>query len=427
MAAVYWFTSAAGPGSQLASILLASLASMVMSLWISQDIRFKDTPVGWLLVLALGIRLIATQASPLLEDDHYRYLWDGFQTATTANPYRWAPSHFFGSELDGPLWGAVLSAINNPDIPTIYGPALQGLFALAYWVNPGHIGAVQALMWGVELMTLWLLSRFGTPVRWLLIYAIHPAVLKEAMASAHPDGLVGVLLLLAVLAWQGRRPVLLGTVLGIAVATKISALIALPFFLLVAINQTSADSRVKPLAWAGSVLLVFCASLAVCYAPFLRIGGADWNALAVFAQQWRFNPLLYRLLEPLTPAGGTRGVAGLCVLIALAVLWWRWLRSGVHATSAIPPVDTALLLLLLFSPVVNPWYWLWALPVAVYRRKPVIVGLAAIGAVSYLNSTVLSQMGWIVGSQSFSVPWGLTWLQIAVAFLLWCYTAKRHR
>ena len=70
MAAVYWFTSAAGPGSQLASILLASLASMVMSLWISQDIRFKDTPVGWLLVLALGIRLIATQASPLLEDDH---------------------------------------------------------------------------------------------------------------------------------------------------------------------------------------------------------------------------------------------------------------------------------------------------------------------------------------------------------------------
>ena len=421
MAAGHWLASSEGPGAQLASILLASLVGLVICVWIGQDARFNAVPISWLLTFAMGIRLLATQASPLLEDDHYRYLWDGFQTATTGSPYRWAPSYFFGGGLDGPLWSDVLGAINNPDIPTIYGPVLQGLFAFAYRMNPGQVGAIQAVLWAIELVTLGLLARAGTPMRWLLVYAIHPAVLKEAMASAHPDGLLGLLLLLAVLAWQGRRPLLLGLVLGLAVAAKVSALVTLPFFLLVAIDRTSAAGRITPLAWGATVAVAFGASLALCYLPFLWMGGADWRALAVFGQQWRFNPLLYRLLELLTPAGGTRAVAALCLLIALATLWWRWIRIDVHAPRAIPPVDTALLLLLLFSPVVNPWYWLWALPVAVYRQRPLIVGVAAVGALSYVNSTVISQIAGSVSPQSFSVPWAATWLQIGVIFFTVAY------
>lgn len=413
----YWLASAASPGQQLASILLSTLLSLAVSLFIGREPRFNRIPAVWLFAVAGCLRLLATQASPLLEDDHFRYLWDGFQTVESGNPYRWAPSHFFGTEHDSTGWGAVLGNINNPDIPTIYGPLLQGLFALAYLLNPGHLGGIQAILWGVDLLTLWLLVREGTPVRWLLVYALHPVVLKEAMISAHPDGLLGLLLLFAVLAWQKRRPVWLGIALGLAVATKVSALVALPFFLVPACVPATIRSRHVTFVWVGSIGIAFCASLALCYGPFLWAGAADMRALVVFSQQWRFNPLLYRLLEQVTPVGATRAAAGLCLLIALTTAWWRWLRNGIHTPHAIPPVDTALLLLLLFSPVVNPWYWLWALPVAVYRRRPMIVTLAIVGAVSYVNGSVLAQIGWKTGIPDFSVPWVLTWLQLGVVLL----------
>jgi alpha-1,6-mannosyltransferase len=427
MVSGYWFTSAAGPGPQLASILLGALVGLALCLWIWRDSRFVRIPPIWLFAVAGAVRLLATQASPLLEDDHYRYLWDGFQTVSTGNPYRWAPSHFFGTERDDANWGAVLGGINNPDIPTIYGPVLQGLFVIAYGVNPGHVGAIQGILCGIDLLTLWLLARSGTPMRWLLVYAIHPLVLKEAMASAHPDGLVGLLLLLAVLAWQRRRPIWLGIALGLAVATKVSALVAMPFFFVPAVASASMPSRQITLTWVGIVGVAFCTSLALCYAPFLSMGGADWRGLAVFGQQWRFNPLLYRLLEQVTPAVVTRAAAGMCFVSALAIVWLRWLRCGVHEPRAIPPVDTALLLLLLLSPVVNPWYWLWAFPVAVYRGRLLVVGLAALGAVSYVNSTVMTQIGWSAGPQGFSVPWAMTWLQIATVVLLWLTTARLDR
>ena len=64
---------------------------------------------------------------------------------------------------------------------------------------------------------------FRSGARWLLAYALHPMILKEAMVSAHPDGLVAVWLLLALLAWRRERLFFTGLLLGLAVATKVAA------------------------------------------------------------------------------------------------------------------------------------------------------------------------------------------------------------
>jgi len=40
-------------------------------------------------------RAIGFFAFPVLEDDIYRYLWDGRQTVVNGNPYLQAPSDFF--------------------------------------------------------------------------------------------------------------------------------------------------------------------------------------------------------------------------------------------------------------------------------------------------------------------------------------------
>ena len=208
---------------QLLAVLVGTSLGGAAVLWIALDQRFARLPVRWALSLALLLRLIAIQASPLLEDDHFRYLWDGLRTATALDPYRLPPSACFGASALSPAWQDVLSGINNPDVPTLYGPVLQWLFAAAHLLLPGDVFAIQALLLVVDMAVPSLLAHQGVGTRGVLMLAVHPLVLKEAMASAHPDGLVALLLLLALTAWQGRRAAVVGVMLGLAVCAKVAA------------------------------------------------------------------------------------------------------------------------------------------------------------------------------------------------------------
>ena len=404
-------------GRALAAVLAGACVGGAALLWIALDRRFERMPAIWILGLALLLRLIAAQASPLLEDDHYRYLWDGLRTATGFDPYRLPPSAYFGDNRLSAHWQDILGGINNPDIPTIYGPVLQGLFALGYWIAPGRLGAIQALLLVVDMAVLVVLVRQGAGARWLLAYAVHPLVLKEAMASAHPDGLVALFLLLALLAWQRRRAAWVGVMLGLAVGAKVAALVALPLLLLAPAQPraTLASRRVRWVLAAGSA---FAAMLALLYLPFILAGGSDAAALGTFGSQWRFNPLLYRVVEALVPAGAARPSAALLIVVGIGMIIWRWRRHLRRTgTPVLPPLDAAFVLLLLLSPVVNPWYWLWALALSARLGRCWVAAGGVIAVLSYLNSTVLFETALWHGPEpaaQYLVPWPLALIQVAV-------------
>ena len=417
---------------QLLGVLLAASLGAAVVAWVALKPRFDETPLWWVLGLALVLRLIAVQASPLLEDDHYRYLWDGLRTATALDPYRLAPSAFFADQQLPLMWQDVLSGINNPDIPTLYGPVLQGFFALAYAIAPAKVAAVQCLLLLVDMGVLLLLARSGVRARWLLVYAIHPLVLREAMASAHPDGLVALFLLLAMMAWQRRAPVWVGGLLGLAVATKVVALVALPMLLChpqVSTLMIASDAR-RFVFWALRLGAGFVITLALLYAPFVWVGGSDMASLATFGNQWRFNPLLFRGFEWLLPTNLARPMAALVVVLVVAGVTWSWWRTKADGGSRFPPVHLALILLLLFAPVVNPWYWLWALAPALMAGSRVVAVVASVAALSYLNTTVLAEAGWMsqVGAGPYKVSGVLAAIQIAVlATAWWLDRQQRHR
>lgn len=416
--------SGESPRDQLAAVLISAGLGGAALLWVACERRFEHLPVAAVLGLALVLRLIAAQASPLLEDDHYRYLWDGLRTATGFDPYRLPPSAFFGNTDLAPQWQDILGGINNPDIPTIYGPVLQWLFALAYWIAPGQLGALQALLLAADMALLGLLVRQGTGTRWLLAYALHPLVLKEAIASAHPDGLVAWALLLTLIAWKQRAAARVGVMLGLAVGVKVAALVVVPLLLLAPQPpQGAAPTRAGAARWALVLSASLCATLAVLYAPFLLSGGSDASALAVFGSQWRFNPLLYRAVEVLVPAAGARLVAAVLIVVGIVALCWQLQRQARSAAvlgipPPLPPIDLALVLLLLLSPVVNPWYCLWALALSVLYGRSWVVAGGVVASVSYLNSTVLFEAGgWgALGNVAapYSVPWPLMMFQLLV-------------
>jgi len=216
-----WGGAQAGSSTrQLIATLGGAALGCAALLWLAFDKRFARVPLRWVFALALLLRAVAAFASPLLEDDHHRYLWDGWRTATTLDPYRLPPSAWFGETGLPQRWQEVLNAINHPDIPTIYGPVLQALFALGHAIAPAQLWPLPGLLVLAALALLFVLARHGVGARWLLVYALHPLVLKEAVASAHPDALVALFLLLTLVAWQRGQAVIVGMLLGLTVADR---------------------------------------------------------------------------------------------------------------------------------------------------------------------------------------------------------------
>ena len=405
---------------QLIATLGGAALGCAALLWLAFDERFARVPLRWVFALALLLRAVAAFALPLLEDDHHRYLWDGWRTATTLDPYRLPPSAWFGETGLPEHWQEVLNAINHPDIPTIYGPVLQALFALGHAIAPAQLWPLQGLLVLADLALLFLLARHGVGARWLLVYALHPLVLKEAVASAHPDALVAFFLLLTLVAWQRGQAVIVGMLLGLAVATKVSALVVLPLLLW----APARDERHDALRWALSVGAAGVATVALLYLPFITGGGSDAAALSVFSTTWRFNPLLYRVVEAVLPAAAARPAAALLIIAGIAVIASRWRRQTQREPDAPPPLDAALVLLLLLSPVVNPWYWLWVLALSVHMRRTSVVAIAAVSALSYVNSSVVASLA---GSQPFFVPWPVACLQLLVFFAVGCFAQSLAR
>src|SRR5688572_4124569 len=136
----------------------------------------------WLIGASLA--LIGLSGQPLFEDDFYRYLWDGYRTATAGTPYGAAPEAYF-ADVDVPeKFRSVLDRINNPEVPTIYGPMLQGLFYLGYLVDPAN-ERILRIFWCVANLTLvgMLLHRY--PAHRVALYAWNPLVFKEVCLSGH--------------------------------------------------------------------------------------------------------------------------------------------------------------------------------------------------------------------------------------------------
>ena len=335
-------------------------------------VRFLRTgepfPVRRLLFWALAFRLVGLVGGPFYEDDFYRYLWDGFRFATAGTPYGAAPEEFFVDPAVPALFQGVLDGVNYPELPTIYAPVTQVVFLVAYWIKPASVAVLQAILIAVDLAVVLLLLRLA-PARNVLLYAWCPLVVKEIAFTAHPDGVgVGLLLAAIVVARDptgassrqmpkgfGDRPRpaerhrwwIAAALLGLAVAAKTFALVLAPLILL----------RARLRHW-----LLFVATAVAVYLPFVVMGGTDLVSLLTFARDWEFNSAIFGLLKTVVPPSGARLVVGLLFAAFWAACFVRYARGGGRG---IPRGDVLFGVLLVLSPVINPWYLLWLLPFAV--------------------------------------------------------------
>lgn len=326
-------------------LLVAWTGLPVFGLYLHFRRREEPFPLGRLLFWAVAFRICGLVGGPFYEDDFYRYLWDGYRFATDGTPYGPAPEVFFVDPAVPPALQSVLSGINHPELPTIYSPVTQAIFLLGYWVHPGSVAVLQAILIGLDLALVALLLRLA-PARNVLLYAWCPLVIKEIAFTAHPDGAGACLLLAAMVLSRDRRRQAAAVALGLAAGAKAFGLVLAPLVL--------AGARLRH--W-----LLFAATVAAVYAPFALRSGSELASLQVFAREWEFNSWLFGLLKTALPPFEARLALGL----AFAAFWgWYHFKYFQSPAREIPRGDWIFGGLLAASPVINPWYLLWLLPFA---------------------------------------------------------------
>ncbi len=314
--------------------------------------------VVWgLFFLGLTLRLMTIGSSPWLEDDHFRYLWDGHVQGEGVNPYLFAPAD---PQLD-PIETTYRHRINYPEVPTIYPPLAQLFFRAMNGLSPHSVAIYQVVFVILEILLFFLLARHldaersyrletRLPLFW---YWLSPYILKEFINSIHIDYLVVFFLSLTLLTrldssrWRSLY-------LGLAAMVK-----TVPG-ILVAVNLLQGPGRFQKLLFAMTPLIVF----AVYWEP-----GISFTAgLQAFAKYWTFNDSLFSAIKALVSAPGGVG----------APSWWpRGLAALVFALVTLGILRTTddffvrgrniLFALFALSPVMNPWYFCWILPFLIVR------------------------------------------------------------
>ncbi len=324
--------------------LSCGMAALIcISAWCYMHKRKQSIPIFTLLFWALVFRLIGISAFPVLEDDFYRYLWDGYQFVTTGSPYTHPPSYFFDSNELNAIFDNILSSINYPYITTVYAPVTQWVFALSYLIAPGEVWPLQLIFSILDMALIGLMLRLAS-AKYVLLYAWNPLIIKEVAFTAHPD-ILGVFLLFA--ACITRKHIFYTAILlALAFAAKVFAIIIAPLLL-----------GFRWRSW-----LVFLVTLLIICIPFLDDFMHLTAGLSSMADVWLFNAPIYILLLNIISVISIK-----LVLLAVFTSFWicyAYRYTRIHSIQ-LPRGDLLFGLFLLCIPVLNPWYLIWLLPFAV--------------------------------------------------------------
>lgn len=381
-------------------------------------------------LVGMAMRLCLFFSTPMLEDDFYRYLWDGAMTANGVNPYRFVPWDIQNDTLrEMPETvrrlkaeaGDILHGINYPWLRTIYPPAAQLAFGAAHVLKPWSLTAWRLILLLADLFAFALLihclKRTGKDLTSVAIYWWNPLLVKEIYNSAHMDVLLLPFLLAAVLLADDKRLLWAAIALGVAFGLKIWPVLMLPVLFRPFITD---PRRLIP-----SFLLFAGIAGAMLY-PFLRTRLDQTSGLAAYSQYWQMNDLFFMLLKQsasfmmgqLNMAASAMTVSRAAVAMILgvfAIFTVRRRKDGLEETTRRCCMIVAALFLL--SPTQFPWYYLWMSPfLAVYRSPPLLL-LTLLLPLYYLRVFFAAR------DMAYIHDYGVVWVEFAPvwAMLVWAW------
>jgi alpha-1,6-mannosyltransferase len=338
--------------------------------------------IFYIIFVAILARLILIYSPPVLENDYWRYLWDGRVLANGINPYLFKPLdpalNFLNTEYR--------KLIGFKQFGTIYPPFSIYIFALNHKLFPDSLISLKFILTLFDIGTGLILIRWLREIKisekWSLLYFFNPLIMKEISNSAHLDSIaVFFTFLAAFLFWKGIKSNSAKTIsiswiiLAIATASKLYPICIFPLFF-----------KIDTKRWRN--FAYFSVALILLYFPFLSAGISSINGTQAFAQYWIFNSSIFKVIQQATIAllsipiiSSALSIESLNFLLkqdrlakvivgiifTFFVFWRTYKIKSVDTLSS--EIINILGMLLILSPVVNGWYVLWILPFACLNRN----------------------------------------------------------
>jgi len=204
-------------------LFAGAFAAYVVGIWSALRIRAHRRLMLMIVITSVLFRLPMLVSWPILEIDIYRYLWDGAVVTCGVSPYRYSPAQVLDAEPraelptdlrvlvnlrdSDPALAVILGRIHFGELPTIYPPVSQAVFAWSAWTTPSGSSVFQRMVlmkvWlvlfdvGTLLIVLGLLRLAGRHPGWALAYGWCPLVIKEIANTGHLDAIAVFLTTLA--------------------------------------------------------------------------------------------------------------------------------------------------------------------------------------------------------------------------------------
>ena len=115
-------------------LVVGSYIYLLMVRAVAAEREKKTALLLWFFFVGVVLRLQFLTSAPILEDDLYRYLWDGAVLVEGFNPYRYPPEQILnggGQRIPEKLVQlaihseGIAARINHPGLTTIYPPVAQ--------------------------------------------------------------------------------------------------------------------------------------------------------------------------------------------------------------------------------------------------------------------------------------------------------------
>ena len=305
---------------------------------------------------AVVFRILFLLSFPVLSDDIYRFIWDGYLLNAGINPFSHLPAFYLENEIQIPgITTELYKLLNSPTYYTVYPPLAQFIFWIATWAGEApHTGAIvirvfiiAAEVASLQLM-MYLLRVYRLPARNVLIYALNPLVIIELTGNLHFEAFMILFLLLAMFCLVSNRVVRAGMFMAASVASKLIPLMLLPLF----IKRLKFKKLVYFYLSTGAFIILFF--LPLLSNEFLT-GMSD--SIGLYFQKFEFNASIYYLLREVGfLITGYNTIAVIGKMLPIVVVAGIVLLTVFNRQSTWHAMLWSLTLYLLLSTTVHPWY-----------------------------------------------------------------------
>jgi alpha-1,6-mannosyltransferase len=363
------------PAAPIIGYTIIYIAASIFFLILCRQIFLINIHQNFILYFTAAIiilKIVFIQVHPIGSDDFYRYLWDGKVQANGINPYAYSPN----DEELAYLHSQILPKyVNHADMKTLYPPLTEIFFYFSYLISGESYTGLKVLLLLLDLITIYgiflILKKLNIDKKNILIYVLSPLPIFQFFIDAHADGYGLAFIIFAIFFYLDNKKILSYVLIGLSICIKPIGLLFIP---LLFFNEKSLQERIK-------VVLIPAFICAAMYIPYV-FTGSPFQALIKFTENWTFNGIVFDVLNSFMHNNQeVRLVCGILyfLIYILIVLSKKDLFNKIYLS---------VFLLLIFSPVVHPWYagWLLVLLPFVPRWSGIFyVSLISLTAITDLN------------------------------------------